>query len=750
MTMNARRPWALMPTMQDQPETPTPQPTRKASRFVWPLLIFFIALALRGIYVHQFRACPFYGHEQVDAEFNRQWGEAVAAGRTFMPGPYFRGPLYPWMLGGIYRLAGRSDLAPRLVQVVLGSLSCVLVYLIGTRTFSFGVGIVAGLAAAGYWIFLYFDAELLDATLSMFLVLLMLWFMVIGGDRRKIGWWGLSGLTFGLAAIARPNVLIFAPVALFWIILLERARPARALAGLAAFVIATAAVIAPVTIRNAVVGQDRVLIASTAGVNLYIGNNPHSDGMSAIVPGTPAEFWPGYRAQVRRAEQAAGRKLKPSEVSAYYAGEALKFIREHPRAAARLLARKVAIFWSGWEVSNNQDIRFITGTYTPVVRYLPLTFTVVAPLGLLGLLVAMRRQAGRHLPLWGFVLSYMVGVVIFFVNARYRLPVVPVLMIFAAYALFWLAETIRQRRWLVGAASVAVLALGGMVAVRTPYGVEIGAALSRTAAGIVLLEQGKAAEGEALLQAAVDEYANQPKAWFNLGLSRMQQGDYHHAESHLRKVVELSPNFADAYKHLGFVLVQLDRHDEAIAALERAAELTPGDAKLHSNLGGALVQSGRMDEGIASLRRASQLDPQTLDHLAGVGMALARAQRCADSRRVLESGLEDFPDNVKLLTILAKLLATCPDPAQQDAAGAVRVAQRACDLSQSADPDALDALAAAHNAAGDHALAVATARHAQALAKQQGKSQLAAGIQLRIQFYEARQRSAETPPPPEP
>ena len=88
--------------------------------------------------------------------------------------------------------------------------------------------------------------------------------------------------------------------------------------------------IVPVTIRNQVVGDDLVLISSQAGVNFYIGNNPLSDGRTAIVPGTPGGWWEGYHATIERAERATGRDLKPSPVSRYYFGEAFALTADPP------------------------------------------------------------------------------------------------------------------------------------------------------------------------------------------------------------------------------------------------------------------------------------------------------------------------------------------------------------------------------------------------------------------------------------
>lgn len=708
---------------------------------IWFLVIFLTAVSLRGVYLYQVRSCPFFGHEIMDPLFHRHWGEAIAAGRTFMEGPYFRAPLYPWFLGAVYRIFGQTDLAPRIIQIVVGSLSCGLVYLIGRQAFTRRVGILAGLAAASYWMFLYFEAELLIVCLAVFLDLLLIWLLVTIQDRRSAWLWLMAGAVLGLSAIARPTILLFAPGVLIWLGVLHRSSRRRASSYAACFILGCALFIAPVTVRNYVVGGDRVLISSAAGVNFFIGNNPRSDGMTAIVPGTPAEWWAGYEAQIERAEKAAGRPLKASQVSQYYWREALGFMREQPTRAAKLMGKKLRLFWSRWEVSNNQDVRFVTDNFAPVVRYLPLTFWVVGPLGLLGLLISL-GQSRRLFPLWGFVLIYMVGVVAFFVTARYRLPVVPILILLGSSAVFWSLDAIRSARWLSVGLAGAVLVSAAVLVAHVPQGVEAGMAQSYGSAGISLAQRGQTAEAEEYLLEAIERYEVQPNVWFALAAIRMQQGRFLDAERCLQQTLAFDPAYPDARKHLGFVLNRQGKLEGAISQFTRALESSPDDPKLYANLGGSLIKQGRTEEGLEMLRRGVRLDPGTVRSFENIGRALIGTGRFAAAVSVLEAGVGEAQDDVRMLTLLAKLLASCPDATLRDGHRALQYAERACQLQRWADPDALDAVAAAHYALGHVNQAIKTARRAMQMAAQQGNSKLAAGIAKRLRTYE----SALAPP----
>jgi 4-amino-4-deoxy-L-arabinose transferase-like glycosyltransferase len=568
--------------------TPAVQPHRVDRRRDALLLtaIVLAAFGLRVAYIIQLSHNPEFDHPTMDALYHDQWARAIAAGKTYMEGPYFRAPLYPAFLAGIYKLTGGSYWAPRIVQAVLGSLSCGLLFIIGRVAFGRAVGAVAGLVAATYWILIYFDGELLITSLIVFLELVVLLLLVLGGRHPRTAVFAAAGLVLGLSAVARPNILLFAPFVVLWLLVLAGRRWGRGIAHALCFCAAVLVPILPITIRNYIVGGDEVLISSQGGVNFYIGNNPLSDGKTAIVPGTPGDWWGGYYATIERAEEAMGRKLKPSEVSRYYYDQAWQFIREHPRDAATLTLRKLRLFWIRWEISNNQDIYFWTEQFTPFVRWLPVGFWLVGPLGLLGLALCWPR--GRELfPLWGFVLVYMVSVVAFFCTARYRVPVIPPLILLGAYAVFWLVKAVRHGRW---------DALGGALVVLVPAALAVNITY-----------------GAPHRQHDSQSYWRLAKAYERAGRPGLAIAAYHDA---IRSYDELKdPDLYVAenpfvYLSLARLLSTTPRADlrnghEALALVEHAARLLRPDHPLVLDTrAAALAELGDFDAAAATAREA--------------------------------------------------------------------------------------------------------------------------------------------------
>jgi 4-amino-4-deoxy-L-arabinose transferase-like glycosyltransferase len=494
---------------------------------LWLLLaIIALALALRLIYAIQYQASPFFDHPIMDSRNHDLWARSIIGGEPFLPGhPYFRAPLYPWFLASTYRLFGDGYFMPRVLQAMLGALSCGLVFLIARRFYGRWAGAAAGLVAATFWLLLYFDAELLDVPLSVFLNLVFVYLLTRALDKGSWRIFAASGLALGMAALARPTILLFGVVAIGWVLMIGWRDRSTALRQAGALALACLVPILPVTIRNAAVGHDFVPIASQGGLNLYIGNHPASDGMTAELPGGMADWRGSYFDSITMAEKALGRKLKPSEVSSYFTRESLRFAISQPGPWLGLTLHKFRLFWNRVELADNQPIRFFAVRYAPIVRLLPIGIGLIAPLGMLGFLLALREW--RHsFPLWGYTAACALAVIPFFVTTRFKLPVVPMLIVLSAGAGAWVVQQIRRRRWrpiLLAGAALAVLAAW----VNTqPAGMDPQDAHAYEIIGMREMESGNTAEGIRNFRLGLSAQPRFPASLhFRLGQALLEQND---------------------------------------------------------------------------------------------------------------------------------------------------------------------------------------------------------------------------------
>ena len=219
---------------------------RQAIDWRWPGAIFLVALAVRLIALFQSRHDPFFAHPIIDsATYDRMaWDYArgwplwnAAAGREAGRGGdiwIWQPPLYPWLLGLFYRAAGHTLVGARVVQAAIGAGACVLLYAIGLRTFDRRVARGAALTMAVYGPLVYFDGEILPPSVYVALLLAALLATLVADAHGGKRWWGIAGAFFGLAAVARPDILAFLPFVLLWMLWGRRAEwpsRARAIAG---------------------------------------------------------------------------------------------------------------------------------------------------------------------------------------------------------------------------------------------------------------------------------------------------------------------------------------------------------------------------------------------------------------------------------------------------------------------------------------------------------------------------------------
>ncbi|HVP57447.1 MAG TPA: glycosyltransferase family 39 protein [bacterium] len=626
---------------------------RRAYAFRWrhAVLVFLVALGLRGLYFAEASHKPDFNLFYMDEEYNLGWARSLATGVWNPPydqlrsAPYFRAPLYSYFLAGLIAIFGPNAVALRIVQLVLGSVSCVLAYSLATRVYGERVGLVSGLVTALYWVLVYFDSQLLQPVLLVFLLLGGLYLAWLAAERSDVRLAGLAGLAFGLYAVTRPEVLVFCPFFIWWAVKVVRRAP-----GAMARLFVTLALVgfllppALATVRNRVVSGDWVAVASQGGVNFYIGNNPQSNGMQAVVPGTHESWWGGFADTRAIAEQARGRSLKPSEISDYWFRQGFVFIRKEPVTWLRLTLKKAALFIGNVEIPNNEPYEahrkgYLTLRLFPLGFGLLLGLFVVALPQMLGLRWLARaapapspadREPGseRHAGVDGagglrlgfsrlvleFMLVYAVTTIAFFVTGRYRVPLVPLVAMGAAVAAVAIWDALRARRL----ASVAV-----MVAVATAITVALSFdyfGVRRATAGFAeytdaldLLDTGKPDEAIARLEAIRGQQAvRAPEFYLSLARAYVSRGRAEDGPAILSVAEEGLRYYPDEpellwYATLGHVVAK--EWEPARDRVERLLAQKPQDIRvLHLAFTIAKAQ-GRNDDARRFFERAEAADP---------------------------------------------------------------------------------------------------------------------------------------------
>lgn len=605
--------------------------------------ICLLALALRVAHVLWMRSSPLFDAPTMDALYHVEWARAAARGEPFQPGPFFRAPLYPWFLAGIFRFFGEGLLVPRLVQALLGSATTYLVYSLGRRLFDARVAAAAALLAATNWVLIYFDGELLIETLAVPLYLLGLRTALELGTRPLPRTALAAGAAFGLSALVRPNILALMPFLALWVLWMHRARPRQAVLAGAALAAGTLLPILPVSAYNTFVAGDAVLISTQGGVNFWIGNNPLSDGSTAIVPGTRPGWWEGYHDAIAQAERSEGRTLAPSEVSRHYARRAWSWILSSPGESLPHQLWKLRLFLSHAELGNNADERFFAHHFDPLLRVLPTGFALLAPLGLVGLLLSFRRRGPERLPLALYLVVYSASVIAFFVCSRFRVPVLPALAVYAGSTLVLAYDLLRARR---------VPALLGLLAA-------VGA--------LVLLVRS--------VPPGVD--ASDSMGLWQLGIHELERGDPEAALPWLERAVEENPRSWFARKDLGLALSLLGRFEPAAEHLEIARRLSDSDVGVLAALADLHLRAQRPEQALAVAREATRRRPDLSIGPYEEGRAHAALNAPDQARAAWTAALEVDPEHFysRLFLGLLELEQGAPDAAARHAERALRSPQ---------------------------------------------------------------------------
>ena len=502
--------------------------------------LFIAALTLRLLHLRQITNLdPYFLSPAVDGALYHAWAQQIAHGDWIGEGVFILGPLYPYLMGAFYGLAGPDLALWKMLQAWIGAGSCVLVWWLAREVFDRRVALLAGVVALFYEMLIFYGGTVMVVNIQVPLVLAATLASVKALRRGQFPSWLGVGVLLGLSALARQTTLLYVPLVAAALALalgshetppLSLGRRARYVAAL---LLGVVLMVLPFTMRNIVVADDFVIVNSTGGMNLFMGNNPDADGrwrpprVGAGRVDTPGAMQATFASV---AEARSQRSLRPSEVSGYWMGRAFDFMLAEPGRWLALEARKFLLFINENEVWNNRSIE-ISRPFSVLLRAPLLHLGIIMPLGLLGMGLALGRW--RELfPLYAMVAAYLGSALIFFVVSRYRMPAIPILIVFAAYAAVWLFESARDRKL------PSLLAAGLALAVLVP---------------VTRLEL-----------AAPDEFM----AHFNLANRYRENGEVDQAIESYRVSIELNPRFNSSLNNLAVVYQHLGRREEAIGLWE--------------------------------------------------------------------------------------------------------------------------------------------------------------------------------------
>ena len=508
-------------------------------------LVFGIALVVRLIYVWQISSMPFFEAPIIDAKmYDRSAMNLLQS--VVEQKPFYQAPLYSYFLALIYSIFGHGYLFPRLIQSAIGAVNCVMVALIGKRLFGGRAGLLAGCIAALYGPFIHFEGELLRPVLIIFLGLSMILCILSWSEDRPI-WAAIAGLFMGLSAITRENILIVLPVIVFYLWMSSKKSRWHAPV---LFIALTIIPIIPVTVNNYKKSGDLVPVSTQGGMNFYIGNSAHSDRLTGLQPGIE------WKKMAFSPREELGPDPQPSEFQSWFIKKALKDISQSPTGWIGKLVKKLYLVFYGEELTPNSNLdlyrersfllRILISKYGPL--FIP--FGLLFPFFVLG--IGAKGATRDKWLLIGFIIAYSLSLMLFHVRARYRVPIVPLMIPFAAAGILYLIKQIKIQDVKKVALCLFVLVFFAVL-VNAPL-VDVSFAKRFPTNYFV---------GQALYKKGHDE----------LALEEFEKG------------LEKDPHFPELRRVYGHTLIRLRRLEEGLEQITMARDLAPDYAPIRKDLG---------------------------------------------------------------------------------------------------------------------------------------------------------------------
>jgi len=401
--------------------------TRARTSFFWMLAIGF-ALRLGYILV-----AHTYKFKTLDNNFNFGWemgriGRAIAAGRGFADpfeghtGPTaWEPPLYPYLIGGVFKLAGTYSHTSALILLSLNSifsaLTCIPIFLMARKCFSEKVAVwTAWMWALLPSVMFWCTRWVWETSLAALLLALIFWLTLEMEGLTGVKPWIAFGMLWGVAALTNTSLLSFLPASGLWAWYLSWKKGKSSLAAVLLAALFFAATIVPWLVRDYETFGRFIFIRSNFGAELRLGNGPGADGtwMQYLHPSQDATQMRRYR-QMGELAYVAERKR-----------EALEFMRADYGRFAWISLKRFIYYWGG--LPRSSEIPALAPFKNSV-------FLASSVLAFWGLGRALRkRQPGAWLFLW-LILSYPTIYYFVFPHPRYRHPIEPELGVLIVYVI---------------------------------------------------------------------------------------------------------------------------------------------------------------------------------------------------------------------------------------------------------------------------------------------------------------------------
>ncbi len=507
-------------------------------------------------------------------------------------------PLYKYFLGILYWISSQNFYFIYGVQFFLGALSSVLIYLIGRNIFNHRAGLFAFVGFALFTTQIIYEGILLRASFISFLGVLSFYCLLRLPHKRDIQTLIFTVLILSFFFQARPNTLLCLPLICVYlsrqgfgdIQLAERKQKWKI------FWATLILSLIPLLVQCYIVHGKFVFFDASGPHTFISGNLTGYSGVGfdlKVVEDYQKESVLGYASNIK-----------------YLMGH----IFSDPVGFFLLYVRKTFFFFNDFEPPTNISV-YLYKEFTPITKLLWSHYSLFTALGLMGIVVAIKRRKG-HFLLGSYIISLTLAILIFLNESRYRIPVIPYYVLFAGYGMDVIIQSFRSKAFRDGVASF--LAASILLYVFQPVkGLIPIRADDFNNMAQVLEMGGKIEEANSYLDRAVELFPENAQVQFNKGLYHYAKGEYGNSTSFLEKALVLDPSSEDTKANLAMIYYKLSgkelekgQWDKAATYLGKALKHRPEFPSAMVNLGIARANMGFTDRAEELFHKALEIDPK--------------------------------------------------------------------------------------------------------------------------------------------
>jgi tetratricopeptide (TPR) repeat protein len=535
------------------------------------VILFLIAALIRIAYATKLGDFPQLNIPILDAEYYFDWAKKIADGDLVGKGAFFTEPFYAYFLAIFIKVFSNPTLAITTLQMILGSLLPIVVMKIMEKISLRSIGIIAGFITAIYGPFIFYENLLLKTSLEIFFLAVFVWFFMYMIESKNIKFYAIGGILLGLISIIKGNNLILLPIAIFLIFHSNNLIRKEKWIFSSIFAFGLILAISPLTIRNYLVAKDFVPTNYSLGIVTYQGNWWGGDGSTALVPSFYRPH-PKYEEtdQIKMAEAYEQKQLKASEISRFWITKSIQESFSNPIHFIKTLFGKIFILFNYHELSDDYSYDFY-GKFIAILKILP-GFIFISSLSICGIILSLfskelkwqiskysnknALQVSKRLNILLYITGgYILVLLASNINSRYRMPLIPLLIIFSSLTIWYVYIKIKERSsgYIFGTFSLILLGFLISIAPLKIYSSINEEANAYNQIASIYNEKGEYEKAKPYYEETLNKDKNYAWAYKNLFLINLYQGNITTAEKNITDLILIRPDDLSNYDSLALL-----------------------------------------------------------------------------------------------------------------------------------------------------------------------------------------------------